>query len=230
MIAICPSCHDAAHHGSLKITDEVLYVWKGIKRPNSPDTVQIFVEPARDLKLLTGTICLSTKNEQLTVFEFSNSNRLKIRVLDGDMLQVNSRLQNRQGKEVLRVVENHVRVARDKEVEFEFRAGRARITVPATEKYIPKWIIAQMQVEVPSFAADGRLIALDLEVLKPGVLRVQGFWPSERGAIIVTPHVLAFCQPGVLRPQCIAGEVSSEGIGPVLMFEGSITTAMFGLG
>ncbi len=225
MIAICPSCHDAVHHGSLKVPDATLYLWKNIERPSQPDTVQLFVEPALQLKLLTGTIAISTTNDRAAVFELSNSNRLRLRVLDGDVLQVSSRLQNQKGQEVLRVVENHVRVARDKNITFEFRAGKARVTVPATEEYIPQWVVTQMQVDAPDFAANGRVVALDLEVLKPGLLRVQGFWPSERGTVVITVDALSFCRPGALRPLSLIG----DGEGSVLMYAGPITTAMFGL-
>lgn len=225
MIALCPSCHDAAHHGSLKITDQVLYRWKGVDRPEQPDTAQLYIEPAREIKLLTGTIAISTTNDQAAVFELYNNNRLKIRVLDGDLLQVSSRLQNQKGKEVFRVVENHVRVLRDKNITFEFRAGRARVTVPATAEYVPEWVVQQMRVDTPSFGANGRLVAIDLEVLKPGLLRVQGFWPSQHSAVVISENALSFCRPGVLRPTSLVGAGESS----VIMYAGPITTAMFGL-
>lgn len=225
MIAICPSCHDSAHHGSLKISDDVLYLWKGVERHSLPDTAHLYIEPAREVKLLTGTIAISTTNPEAVVFELSNSNRLKFRVLDGDLLQVSARIRNRSGTEVLRVVENHVRVVRDKKIDFEFRAGRARITVPSSEEYIPKWAIEQMHVEYPNFGANGRLLALDLEVLKPGLLRVQGFWPSESSAVVISREALSFCQPVAQRPLSLVG----EGEGSVLMFAGPVTSALFGL-
>lgn len=225
MIAICPSCHDSAHHGSLKISDDVLYLWKGIERPALPETAHLYIEPAKEVKLLTGTIAISTTNPEAVVFELSNSNRLKLRVLDGDLLQVSARLQNRSGKEVLRVVENHVRVVRDKKIDFEFRAGRARITVPASDEYIPKWAIDQMRVDYPNFGSNGRLVALDLEVLKPGLLRVEGVWPSESSVVVISLEALSFCRPGALRPLSLVG----EGEGSVLMFAGPVTSALFGL-
>ena len=224
MIAICPSCHDSVHHGALKISDEVLYLWKGVERPALPETAHIYVEPAREVKLLTGSIAIATTNPEAVVFELSNSNRLKFQVLDGDLLQVSSRLQDASGKEALRVVQNHVRVVRDKNIDFEFRSGRARVTVPASHKYIQKWVVDQMRVDYPSYAANGRLVALDLEVLKPGVLRVQGFWPSENSAVVITPEALSFCRLGAPRPLSMVGEGESS----VLMFAGPVTSALFG--
>jgi hypothetical protein len=224
MIAICPSCHDGAHHGQLKITEEALYVWKGLERAMTSDSAHVYVEPAAELKLLTGTLAISTKNEQMVVFELSNSNKLRLRVLDGDLLQVSSRLQNRKEKEVLRVVDNHVRVARDKNVVFDFRAGRARVSVPASQDYVPDWLIAQMRSQDPAFAGDGRVVAFDIEVLKPGLVRVEGFWPSEEGAIVITKTSLCLCSRGAAGPTSLVGEGESS----VLMYAGPITGKLFG--
>ncbi len=56
LIAVCPSCHDAIHHGQLNISDETLYTWKGIERESVPKATHIYVEPSENIKLLTGTI------------------------------------------------------------------------------------------------------------------------------------------------------------------------------
>ena len=226
MIAICPSCHDAAHHGTLKITDDLLYQWKGVVRPTSPDSAHIYIEPARELKLLTGSICIASTNDQATVFELSNSNHLKLRVLDGDLLQVNIRLNDANGKEILRVVENNVRVSRNNNAKFDYRAGRVRVTVPATANFAPAWLIEQVRYQNPNFASDGRIIALDLEVIKPGLVRVQGCWPDGDVGVVITEQALSFCTRGLREPVSMVG----EGEGSVLMYAGPITGAMFGFG
>jgi hypothetical protein len=224
MIAVCPSCHDAAHHGQLKISDELLYEWKAVIRPAAPDTVHIYVEPAASLKLLTGTIAISTRNDQAAVFELSNSNHLKFRVLDQDVLQVSSRLLDQRGNELLRVVENHVRVAKDKRITFDYRAGRARITVPATEDFAPGWLLDQVRAQDPGFAADGRIVAMDIQVLKPGLVQVQGCWPDGNVGVVITDKALSFCIRGKQQPTSMVG----EGEGSVLVYAGPITKALFG--
>lgn len=226
MIAICPSCHDATHNGSLKISDDLLYQWKGVVRQTAPDSVHIYVEPARELKLLTGSICIATTNDQAAVFELSNSNQLKLRVLDGDLLQVNIRLNDANGIEILRVVENHVRVSRSNNAKFEYRAGRVRVTVPATVNFAPTWLIEQVRYQNPSFASDGRIVALDLEVIKPGLIRVQGCWPDGDVGVVITEQALSFCTRGKPEPVSMVG----EGEGSVLMYAGPITSALFGFG
>jgi hypothetical protein len=226
MIAVCPSCHDAAHHGALQISDETLYEWKGVVRPDTPSAVHIYVEPARELKLLTGSICIATTNEQVAVFELSNSNHLKLRVLDGDLLQVSIRLNDAKGKEILRVVENHVRVNRNKTTKFEYRAGRVRVTVPASDEFAPAWLIDQFRYQDPTFASNNRILALEIEVIKPGLVRVQGCWPDGDVGVVITEQALSFCTRGLREPVSMVG----EGEGSILMYAGPITSALFGFG
>ena len=227
MIAICPSCHNEVHAGNLKITDQVLYQWKGIKRSATPDSGHIYVEPASQLKLLTGTIALSSSLDQAAIFELSNANRLTIRILDENILQVTSHLKNLKGVPILRVVENHVRVHHDPNVEFSYRAGHARATTPTSEDYIPNWLIENMKSVAPEFAAFGRVTAFEIEVVKPGVVRVEGFWPDSDTAVVITKELFCFCRRegfrGGPKPLCIKG----GGEDSLLKWFGKIDKAMF---
>lgn len=229
MIALCPSCHDAAHHGQLKTTDEALYRWKGLERPVAQKSAHIYVEPASkpsEIKLLTGSVCVASTNAQATVFELSNTNHLKFRVLDQDILQVNVRLQDQHGIELLRVIENHVRANRDVDLSYEYQAGHIRVTVPTTSDFVTRWVIDQVRVQDETFAADGRIVALDLEVLKPGLLRVQGFWPDGDVGIVITEKALFFCNQSAQGPIAIVG----AGVDSVYRYTGPITKASFGFG
>ncbi len=227
MIAVCPSCHDAIHYGDLRLSDETIYAWKALKRPEKPDSAHLHVEPARAsrLRLAAGTMYLASRRD-FAVFRISERNRLTLRILDGDILQISSRLEDAGGLEVLRVVENHVRVSRDPEIEFQFSAGHARVTVPATERYIPEWLIHQVRWCEPDYASDGRVIALDLEVLAPGLVKVQGFWPSDGKAIVVTDTAINLCSIQKLGP--IRLETGpGEGGFSTLLYDGPITGALF---
>jgi hypothetical protein len=52
--------------------------------------------------------------------------------MDRDIMTLSSIVRDLEGEEVLRVVENHVKVRNDNDVLFEHRAGQVRITAPAT--------------------------------------------------------------------------------------------------
>ena len=224
MIAICPSCHDSAHHGRLRISDALLYEWKTINRLATPDNAHIFVEPSKSLKLLAGTIAISTSNDQAAVFELSNSNHLKFRILDHDILQLSARLLDGQGTEIFRVVENHVRVAKNDRIIFDYHPGRARVTLPVGDGFIPDWMMEQVRRQDPLFAADGRVVALNVQVLKPGLIRVQGCWPDGNVGVAITERALSFCALGQREPTSLVG----GGEDTVLLYAGPVTKALFG--
>jgi HNH endonuclease len=224
MIAVCPACHDAAHHGRLRITDDLLYQWKAVNRTITPKTAHIYVEPAASLKLLTGTISISTTNDRVAVFELSNSNSLEFSILDQDILQISAKILDQQGHELLRVVNNHVRVPKDTRNMFDYRAGRARITVPATENFAPGWLIDQVRVQEPDFAADGHIVAMDIQVLKPGLVQVQGCWPDDNVGVVITDKALMCCVRGNQRPSSMIGAGENCGI----ICRGPITKKLFG--
>lgn len=224
MIAICPSCHDAVHYGRLKIPDELLSEWKSINRPVTPHNAHIYIEPSASLRLLTGTISIATTNQQLIIFDLSNYSQLKFRVLDQDILQVSSKLLDQNGNELVRVVDNHVRSGKDKRIQFDYHSGRCRITVPIAEDIVPRWIVDQMRIRDPHFAADGRIVAIDLQVLRPGLIKVQGCWTDGNVGIVITDSAFSLLRREHEKIISFVG----DGERSVLMYTGPITLAFFG--
>jgi hypothetical protein len=128
-------------------------------------------------------------------------------------------------KEVLRVVENHVRARKDADVVFEHRTGQVRVTVPVTARYVQPYLVPQMQSYDAQFCSDGRLVLTELTVVNPGVVRVRGCWVDAHAAIVITNDALSFCSPSQTGPTSLVGHPD----GTVLKYEGPITTAMFGI-
>jgi hypothetical protein len=224
MIAICPTCHDDVHHGALKIDDAKLYTWKNIRRTSNEHRDHIYVEPAHQPKILLGSIAIQSENSEQIVFQLSNENRFTFRVAEEDILLVDSRIKRLDGREVLRVAYNHVRTRKDANVLFDRRPGKMVISVPATESYIPAWIIEKMRSYEPNFASSGRVIALGLEVEAPGLLRVQGLWLAPEGSFIATLKSFSMVRQSLPRPISLVG----EGAQSTLIFAGPVTSAMFG--
>jgi hypothetical protein len=215
MIAICPNCHTSVHYGKLEVSDEVIYRWKGIERSGISEWAHIYIEPASDLKLLTGTICVATTNEQLVLFELSNSSYVKFRVIEEKILKVSMILIDQRGNEILRVSENDARVHLNKDIIFQNRPGHIRVTMPATNNFIPDWLLERMQKEEPLFVTDGRIIAIDIEVLKPGLLRIQGCWSDGNVGFVITEKALYPCSAKKWLPAIIG-----SGEGSVLVYTG----------
>jgi len=108
LIAICPTCHDAVHYGSLEITDEMLYAWKQLRRSDE-HRGHIYVEPGGQTKLLLGTIAV-TGPTGVRVFDLSPNHRLGFRIVDGDIMLIDLELHDHSGKPIVRLTGGHVRV------------------------------------------------------------------------------------------------------------------------
>ncbi len=224
MIAVCPSCHDAIHHNkNLRIKDETVYRWKGIKRTKSNQSY-VYVEPGNNPKILLGSIAV-TSHSDFSVFELSSTNHLKFRLLDKDILHINLKVTTISGLEVIRVIENHVIYADNILVQYEQRPGRFCLTAPPSEEFIPTWALTRFRHQHDlNYANDGSIILLDLEVLEPGLVKVQGVWAEDNFAVIITENLIAFDTPQLPCPIALHG----AGVDSVLVWAGPINLSLFG--
>lgn len=195
MVAVCPACHDHIHHGEIPLSDETLLEWKRIVRSAAQSPQHLFVEPADHLEMVLGTAWVDCTYGE-AVIDLSSGNHLRATVIDGDMLQASIKIRGTEGTELLRVVNNFVRVASDPDVEYQRLPGRAIIKAPISEKYLPQHVVRQMRLGHPDYGLDGRVTFLDVEVIRPGVIKVDGIWTSQEGTIVVHRGAMVLCSPG----------------------------------
>jgi hypothetical protein len=225
MIALCPTCHAHVSRGELRIDDETLYGWKQDRQGLVTDPADPFyVEPGEQAKLLLGSIAV-TGDAGLIVFEFAEMNRLSFTVKDDDILLLNLAITTRKREEVLRVTDGHVRRRAVEPVCYAQRPGRIRVTAPVESRFLPQWALYRVQLADAGYGMDGSLTLLDLEVVKPGLVRVQGIWTEGLRALVITRRALHHVVPGRGLPVSLMG----EGEGSVLHYAGPITSALFGV-
>lgn len=226
MIALCPVCHDAVHNGPLEITDETIYAWKSIKRKTT-NRDHIYVEPGDEHMLALGSIGF-TGVPGATPLEPSPTNSLSYRVTDQDIFLVDLNICTRSGKELVRVVDGHVKYDVEDSMSYERVPGHIRVTAPVSTDLIPEWALIQFREVEPDYGKD-KLILIDIEVAEPGLVRVQGIWSYKEHIIIVTRKHLSFCRPGLLRPITIVSE-DSNAVRPrsILVWGGPIGGHFFG--
>lgn len=195
MVALCPTCHDHAHHGRLLIDEVTLRAWKEIKAPEkSTEWAVLSVMPGGELmSTLLGELQVLTSHPKFMVFDVSPQHRLTTSILDGDLLQVDVALFDLNGDMLLRVVQNNVRIRKSKDIEIETRPGRIVVTAPAREPFVPKWVVEAPRWVEKDFAANGRIVMLDVEVTGPSALRVAGCWATKYHAIVVTEKYVHVC-------------------------------------
>lgn len=205
MIAVCPMCHDDIHHGTITLSDETIYRWKEIVRLGDEIRGQLYVEPSGFTKLLAGTIAIAAPLN-IAVFHLSNNNYLRFDIKDDNLLFLNLRMYSYKRKEVLRVTYNHLRLDINPLVEYKEVRGHIQITIPATGDYIPSWVIDMMVLLNPLFVVGGKAIVLSLEVVRPGVVRVQGVWAESQEAVVITKDAISFLRPSLNKPVSLAGD------------------------
>lgn len=229
MIAVCPTCHDAIHHGELPIDDETVYRWKSITRTDEAARGHLYVEPSREAKLLLGSIAV-TGDAGLVVFELSEGNRLSFAVQDDDIVLLSLTVTDSRRREVVRLVDGHVKVAANTGVEYEQVPGHHRITAPHEPRYLPGWVLKRVQWTEPGFDPSDGVTLLDLEVIAPGIVKVRGVWIEGRHGhgVVITGSGLHFVRHDPVMKGSI--NVTGAGVDSVLHYTGPITTALFSFG
>ncbi|MFE6484103.1 HNH endonuclease signature motif containing protein [Streptomyces sp. NPDC057757] len=183
MIALCPSCHDSVDRGTLTITDDELYQWKGIERSKSAFTGSIFIEPAAAPSIRFGSITLKGP-EGVTLFKFA-SQKLAFAVREDELLVLNLKLADATGNIVVDVVDNYIR-QRDSGITIESRSGRWRVR-GKIEDLFPKWAIACLMSRCSTYPVqrlDTEIDLLDIAVQAPGRLSVNGAWIDDRFGVL----------------------------------------------
>jgi len=223
MIAICPSCHDAVH--TSRIDDETLYRWKGISRPAANEIRDhLYVEPSPEIRCLTGSMCILADSTNALVFTLSNSNHFGFRVEDGDIFLSYCSLRDLSGSYLLKAKSNHFRLLNSDSVGVERRTGKIRMTVLDAAKYLPSWI-GVMWRAIPEFVRNNEVDVLDIEVIRPGVVRLKGVFVAPDAVLAITEQKLWILRPEINGPVAFVG----QGEGTQIKVAGPITRAAFQL-
>lgn len=223
MIAICASCHDAVH--TSRIDDETLYQWKGISRPVANEIRDhLYVEPSPEIRCLTGSMCVLTDSANALVFTLSNSNHFGFRVEDGDLFLSYCSLRDLSGSYLLKAKSNHFRFLNPDSVRVERRTGKIRMTVLDAAKYLPSWI-GVMWRAVPEFVRNNEVDVLDIEVIRPGVVRLKGVFVAPDAVLAITEQKVWILRPEINGPVAFVG----QGEGTQIKVAGPVTIAAFQL-
>ncbi len=199
MIAICPTCHSHAHHGRLNIDDATIRSWKRIPRTKQPRG-HIYIEPSKRVSIVLGTLLFTSDQvgpRSTTVFELSSHNRLGFRVAGTDIIHLSLSVSDSSGRLVLEVVDGHVNHSTEPSIQYESRPGRVRVTAPATTDYLPDEVVSQcFGPNCPAQLDNGRFTIVDVEVMEPGKVRVQGVWVEGNRGIVVGRGMLSITTNG----------------------------------
>jgi hypothetical protein len=222
MIAVCASCHDSVDRGELIISDNEIYSWKRIVR-TGPRVGHVFIEPASEPpRILLGTISVKGDNG-LVVFDFALRHRLSFAVRDGDIMLLNLRISSPAGETLVDVVDGYVRT-RKQSIVLKSRAGQIMIPAGFHSDVIPEWVRAKLIKEDLLYGIEGMPL-LQIRVVRPGLVRVNGIWCDEDTAVIATNTRFSFIDRARQRPLTLAG----AGEETVLYYTGPAGMSLFNI-
>jgi hypothetical protein len=106
----------------------------------------------------------------------------------------------------------------------ERRTGRLRVTVSDAAKYLPNWI-GIMWRAIPEFVHNNEVDVLDIEVVRPGVVRLKGVFVAPDAVMAITEEKLWILRPEINGPVAFVG----QGEGTQIKVAGPVTRAAFQL-
>ncbi len=226
LIAICPTCHDAVHHGLLKIDDKTLYAWKSLRRPATRHDY-FGVEPGSEAFVELGqSLRVESTSGEASVCDISENAYLAFRIDPDDFFLLGLRLQDRMGKLLMSVKDNRVVHSLPTGFSFDRVPGRIIIRTDDSSLYVPGWLETQvMQFDArhggSRQAFPAKMTVLEMETIGPSQVRVHGlicdstagFLIEKEGTYMVTPSGCAKLQRVNLKvgaPNCSAVLVSPQ--------------------
>lgn len=222
MIAICPSCHDAAEHGTLRIDDPTIYQWKAVKRAKGVRVHdQIWIEPGTPTSVDFGGIRIRSQNS-VVVFHLSRANKFSFSVESGEILGLDIDVQDLQGRDVVRVRHGTLTLHDERRVEYDRRQGRVRVRCAPTPEFVPEWLSTAVDDLVrathlePPIPEGQPVTLLEIEAIGPGMARVEGLWVEGQAAVIAVPSSVVLANRE-LGASAISALTLDIGLMPVTM-------------
>lgn len=212
MIALCPNCHASVHRGELRIDDETLYEWKKISN-NNVEVGNIFIKPAIESKLVLGSFSVMASGVT-KVFKLSKNNELEMNIDEDYIFLVGLKISNAKGKVIFKV-KNNITFKQDNKLKLLSRQGKILLTSPIKNEYIPNWLEWQIRKFAPEAIIDNKITLLDIEVIKPGVLKIKGLWQIKDSAYLLTDKNNYYLNKG-----CQPSGMSGHGEDTVIHYEG----------
>ncbi len=173
-------------------------------------------------RLVLGTLS-AQGTSGLVVFSRDPHRRLAFRINDMEIMLLEASVWSANGARLARVVDGYFEAEPGSAAVVVQRPGHFRISHPLCNDVMPDWALRQMRKFEPSFAGDGSVRLLDMEVLSPNLVRVQGVWLDETGGMIITEGGMSFVRPE--RSFSVVG----AGLGTVFMYVGPVDQALFAM-
>lgn len=204
LVALCPTCHDAAHHGTMKLDDAMLYHWKTLPRAKLVRDI-FHVEPGASPILFVADSAVRTQTTTANVVDFSESCRVIFRIDADDFFLIDLKLIDNTGASLLSVKENRAVHSSADFITYESRPGLMRITTTAVDQCVPSWLREEVAKFDLAHAWDGApagkdhfkvpFVLFEMEVVAPSQVRITGAICSTSAALFADENRIYIAAP-----------------------------------
>ena len=205
LIALCPTCHDAAHHGKLPLDDAMLYQWKSLLR-SLPTRDVLQIETGTEALLFMGSSTVCSQGGIANVVDFAEDVRLQFRVDGDEFFLLNLSLTTVAGARLISIADNRIVHSPASFITYESRPGRVRLVTSSVKDCIPDWLPEQVAKFDKAHAWEGLpsetdlfrspLTLLDMEVVAPSQVRIRGAFCTARCALFIPEDQIYVATPG----------------------------------
>lgn len=214
LIPVCPTCHDAIHHGKIKITENELLGWKQIKRNQTHHRAHVYIEPSNEFSILLGPYQLKYSENEIIVLDFDGP-KLAFSIRNSEIFLTDAIVSDLFSNQLIVVVQNHVKVTNDPDISFETHPGRVIVKTNTPKKFIPNEVINHYfdrKKILPN-------ILFDIHITSPGHVKIEGIWSSLSRTVFIDWRYWSLFKNG----KCI-GNYGAYGVGepPILKIKGKI--------
>jgi hypothetical protein len=156
-----------------------------------------------------------------------HSNKFTFRISgDGDIFLASCAIRDLSGAYLVRAFDNYLKIKQGDMLSVERRIGKITVKVLDAARYLPAWTLKIMWRALPDFVHNNRAVVFDLEVIRPGVVRLKGVFVADDAVLAITKDKVYLLRPELNGPLALVG----RGDGTEIRLSGPVTKGVaFGL-
>lgn len=185
--------------------------------PSQIPEEQRTMQDARILKVQLGSIYATTEQRSLSC-RFTEYNKVLFRIENDSIFLGDVEIKTLNGRRVLRIFNNQRRPTSE-QVQYQYQPRHVHVSAPLDPIFLPAWALESVRHHLPSYATDGRVTLLDMQLVGPNIVKMQGVWMSrDRGVVVLNDKLI--WMPSTGEHSSIIG---SPGETAMLIFRDALT-------
>ncbi len=155
-----------------------------------------------------------------------NDNRLSFEIINGKFPLIDLTIKSLNGDTIISLEKNYISSEISTDIKPKRRPGKFQLVLTNQAlSLIPSWIKRQHMLHDTDFFATQEHTLFDIEVVEPGLVKINGIWMYKDTALVISPNGMSVIRRGNEAPITFKGEGSKS----ILRYRGPISLPLFGL-